>query len=476
MKTTKKVFAIILAAMMIALCIPFAVSATELTASTTDYSLTINCDKAGYTYTVYKIADYDDTQGRFFNGATTAINTAINNSTDSTAAVLTAADAATLSNGTAISFTSSKTSETLTLKGGMYYIKCTAVSINNDKVEQNNIVPLPNKNMTGTTFTVDVATNKIKEGGEPSVYKVIEKADGATTNELSVSQDDTITYVLTADIAGTVDNKLSKYIIGDEMDTANLSVSDVSIVSVQLVNGSTKTDLQYDKIDSGSDLTSTKGYNYTFGVSVKSTELDKDTFYTAGNQVVVKFTTKLTANAQAGVDIINKDGLKYTNKSGAENEVRGQEVKVYTFKVKVTKVDADSTTTKLGGAKFKIYSAYNTSSKELSGLITESAATDATTGAVVFDYKFAEGTYYIQESQAPAGYALNKDVFTVNITKGSNSIESGVHNATVVTDTKVKLPDTGGAGTMIFTIVGASLIVCAGILLVIVLKKRSSSK
>ena len=37
------------------------------------------------------------------------------------------------------------------------------------------------------------------------------------------------------------------------------------------------------------------------------------------------------------------------------------------------------------------------------------------------------------------------------------------------------MPATGGNGTMIFTIVGASLIACAGILFII-LKKRAASK
>ncbi|MBQ2569593.1 MAG: LPXTG cell wall anchor domain-containing protein [Ruminococcus sp.] len=41
-------------------------------------------------------------------------------------------------------------------------------------------------------------------------------------------------------------------------------------------------------------------------------------------------------------------------------------------------------------------------------------------------------------------------------------------------DTRAKLPNTGGAGTLVFTIVGGSLIVAAGILLAIVLKKRAS--
>ena len=220
MKTTKRVIAVALAVLMLALAIPFAVSAV------TSYTLTVQCDKPDYTYTVYKIADFNETTGHFEEGKTTAITAAINQSTESTAAVLTAANAATDAQlGDAVgTFTSdaTTTSKNFIVPAGMYYIKCTGVSINNDSIKQNNIVPLPNKNMAAgaTTFTVDVATNKIKENGEPSVYKDIKKGD-ELVKETSVSGDETITYVLKADVTGTQDNKLAKYIIADDMDTDN---------------------------------------------------------------------------------------------------------------------------------------------------------------------------------------------------------------------------------------------------------------
>ena len=214
---------------MLALAIPFAVSAV------TSYTLTVQCDKPDYTYTVYKIADFNETTGHFEEGKTTAITAAINQSTESTAAVLTAANAATDAQlGDAVgTFTSdaTTTSKNFIVPAGMYYIKCTGVSINNDSIRQNNIVPLPNKEMAAgqNAYTVDVnKNNKIKENGEPSVYKDIKKGD-ELVKETSVSGDETITYVLKADVTGTQDNKLAKYIIADDMDTDNLSLADVQI-------------------------------------------------------------------------------------------------------------------------------------------------------------------------------------------------------------------------------------------------------
>lgn len=463
MKTTKRVIAVALAVLMLALAIPFAASAA------TTYSLTVQCDKPDYTYTVYKIADFNETKGAYENFATTAIETAIKNSTDSTAAVLAAADAATtLTGGTDVAFTS-KTSETLTnLDAGMYYIKCTSRSIKNTSISQNNIVPLPNKDMAAgaTAYTVDVATNKIKEGNEPGIIKKIQKADGSLVDELSVSQDDTITYVLTADITGTKDNKLAKFIVADDLDTENLRLDKVDIKSVQLVNGSTKKDLGYTDA-TADDLQSTKELSYDFGVSINATELDKNDFYTAGNKVVVTFTTKLTDAAKIGSAIPNKTGLKYENKSGNANEVKGNTVNVYTYKVKVTKVDADDDSKKLSDAVIGIYS-----DEACNQLIAR--ATTGTDGTATFDYKFAEGTYYVKEISAPDNYNLNTSVFEVKIEKGSRSIVDGIHNTVVITDTMSKLPNTGREGTMMFTIIGGSLILLAGVLFVVVMKKRSS--
>ena len=67
--------------------------------------------------------------------------------------------------------------------------------------------------------------------------------------------------------------------------------------------------------------------------------------------------------------------------------------------------------------------------------------------------------YMYQESNPESAMLANKFAY----------IGEGVK----IGDTPVVMPASGGQGTMIFTIVGISLIACAGVLF-IVLKKRSS--
>ena len=464
MKTTKRVLAIALAVLMLALAIPFAASAAE----PTTYDLTIKCYKPDYTYSVYKLADFDETTGHFERTQDDAIQTAINQSDESTADVLTAAAATNAQIGDAVdsfTFTATENTHTFNLPAGMYYVKCTGRALNNKEITQDSIVPLPNKT---ESYTVDV-TGKITEKGVPSVHKYLLNSSDEQVTELSVDQNDTIKYKLTADVTGTTENKLSSFIIYDDMDTENLSLADVKITSVSLVSGTTKTPINgYGKV--GADTSKFDGVTYDFGISIPQATLNDNAFYAEGNYVEVIFTTKLAATAtKIGSPIPNTDGLKYTNKSGNTNEEKGDTVNVYTYKVSVTKVDADDTNIKLKDAKIGIYKTQAcTEDDKLDEAITNE------NGVAAFTHKFAEGTYYVKEIEAPDGYTVNNNVFEVKIVKDGQNITDGIHHGVTITDTKPKLPNTGGAGTLAFTIIGGALVVAAGVLLVIVLKKRSA--
>lgn len=81
--------------------------------------------------------------------------------------------------------------------------------------------------------------------------------------------------------------------------------------------------------------------------------------------------------------------------------------------------------------------------------------------------KYADNTYFFKETKAPKGYAENKNEVTFNISDGSYTglgdikyvadAESETKDATQIKNTKVTIPQTGGMGTVLFTIVGISL-------------------
>ena len=65
MKVTKRILAVVLTVLMLAMLVPVTASALD-GVPTTGYKVTIN-GKKGFTATVYKIADFDTTTGAFSN-------------------------------------------------------------------------------------------------------------------------------------------------------------------------------------------------------------------------------------------------------------------------------------------------------------------------------------------------------------------------------------------------------------------------
>lgn len=84
-----------------------------------------------------------------------------------------------------------------------------------------------------------------------------------------------------------------------------------------------------------------------------------------------------------------------------------------------------------------------------------------------------DGTYYLEETEAPAGYNRLKDPVTVKI-NGENATEANpsalTHTEGVANNTGTELPSTGGMGTTVFYVIGSILVLAAVVLLVT--KKR----
>ena len=454
MKTTKRVIAVVLAVLMIAMVASVAATA----ATTKQYSFTLKCTKPGYEFTVYPLATIDDTTGAYTVVSTvtdTAVADEINTSKASTADLMTLCQNSTgLGSGLADKFTSSATTttKTYTQPAGIYFVKVTGVPIENTEVLGGAVVVLDK-----TVSEVDLSA-KVKNGNEPNVDKDFSVNGSLTKADQTYGSDDTITYVLTADVPGSFTNQLTQYIITDTMGTG-LDKNVHNVKSVVLKNGSNTTPLTYETTTNTSEI----GDTATFGVKLKDVELTKEDFYAEGNKVVVTFESKIDmATAPIATNIPNSDALVYTNAGGSKT-VPGPTVNFKTYKIQALKLDAQSNA-KLGGAEFTLYKADGTT-------VIATATSDATTGIANFNKLLPAGTYVVKETKEPTGYMLNTTATTVTL--GDNTTDTVT---VTIKDTKTKTPSTGGAGTMMFTIIGGSLVLIAGALFVVVMKKRRSSK
>lgn len=490
MKTTKKIFAAVLAVMMIALMIPFSASAAE--SYSAKYKLAVDAadtDKVGdYTFSFFKIADLDLTTGKY---SSTITDTALKNAVKGTYSdaksqqILTACDnlyktdkAAFGTAATTISFSSTVTEATATVTDpGLYYVYCTSKPAKVTGV-QNSLAALPYFN--GTEYvSVDQTEYNLAEKVSTSSVTVDKTADKTYVGD----NNKTVTYTLTASKAGSIDNQLTKYAIVDTMDEG-LTFNENSVV--------VKYDGTGDALTLGTDYSIEKNHPYTgkngeatatFAVVFKSATLASEKFYDAEN-VVVTYTADLNEKAKLNTAIRNTDGLVYGNDAETNFESGKNSPDVFTYGMKVVKVNGNDTTQKLADAEFQIF----TDAEAKTPLTVDGKNVVAKTGAngeatFVLEgtttFKFdATKTYYAKETAAPTGYNLNSSVFTVSIDKSKEytfvgNIADGDNVA--VANYPVTVPKTGGMGTMMFYVGGAALIACAGVLL-FVLKRKKAAK
>ena len=469
MKTTKKIFAAVLAVMMIALMIPFSASA----ATSDAYNAFIK-GKNGFTVNVYKVAKINTTTGEYteIQGGTavaTALKTWKNASGNDSKAHLEACENAT--------FADSKGDHTFasdeevynfgTNEAGVYYVKVTGQPAETSvKKKGGALFALPE----GTKTTQGSAEAPIElkiNTGAVEVSKEIVGGD-IDTKKTTASAGDTVTFKLTASVTGSKEVPLTEYTIHDNLSG---SFDTPAVTEVKVDNTKLSTSDYTVDASSQSDIKISLSESY-----LKAAKEGTNDFY-ASSDVVVTLTAILKDTAVSGntaTDNSNSDSLTYTNTYGQAKKSGGT-VYVYTFDLPVFKYDGTTDNkTGLGNATFVLKKADGT---EVATKVTSVEA--GSKGKVTFA-KLGAGTYTVQETIAPSGYNLNSTLYTINISK------EGVITVTVddelspvttleVPNYPVTVPATGGVGTVMFYVGGAALIACAGVLL-FVLKRKKAAK
>lgn len=208
----------------------------------------------------------------------------------------------------------------------------------------------------------------------------------------------------------------------------------------------------------------------------------------AGKAITVEYSATLNKDAEVGSTGNQNDAkIEYSNDPASNGTGTTKEDKTYTytFNFDIEKVNAVDHNDKLKGAQFELQRENGTKInlvKVSDGVFrpakgTETVADDKT---VVTDNNgklqftgLKEGTYKVKEIKAPTGYNLLKDPITVTISatydENTGILESWkVNNAnaqgttvpviTVENNKGVTLPETGGMGTVLFTVFGVAIV------------------
>lgn len=268
-----------------------------------------------------------------------------------------------------------------------------------------------------------------------------------------------ITYTITGKVPDTTGYDTYTYKVQDTMSAGLTFNQDVKLE----INGNEIT-------TASPDYTASNGFTLNIDVMKQQANVGKD--------IVITYTATVNENAVVGnAGNPNKAELTYSNDPSNSSKTTTNppvEVEVYTAKLVIDKVDGN-VDTKLAGAKFVLkkgtgetakYYKYDENTNMVSWVDTAQATpvTTGADGAAVFN-GLENGTYYLEETEAPEGYNKLTDDVKVEIAYNDDTTSAGI-STTIANYSGTALPSTGGMGTTIFYILGGVLVVGAGVLLI----------
>lgn len=466
-----------LASLLLALVMVFALAVTAFADDANPGKITVDNPVADQTYTAYKIFDvvYDDakenysytidggsawfsTVETYANGANSGLTlTKVGDTTSNTYVVTTTGDFSAPSFAAALKANvNGKSGRTLTkaegassasvsgLPLGYYFVASTSGAL---------------CNLTTTNPTV-------------TIHDKNDMPFSKTDDKVSAEVGETVNYTITGKVPDYTGFTTYTYKVTDTMSEGLTFKKDVKVT----VGGTVVT--------SSCTITENVGDNankFTVSIPVMG--------YTIGAEIKVTYSALVNENAVAKISK-NSATLTYSNNPSEDTETTTTPVEetVYSSKIVIDKYETGKEATKLPGADFvlykevtpegateatKMYYKWNGTGKKVEWVNTIDDATKVTTdasGAASFD-GLANGTYYLVETKAPAGYNQLTDPVLVTVNGGTTDTQLTVA-AKVENQAGALLPSTGGMGTTIFYVLGSVLVMGAVVLLVT--KKRMS--
>ncbi len=349
---------------------------------------------------------------------------------------------------------------------------------------------------TAALGTTDNTLNITLKASGPTIDKEIYHNEHDSWGPVGDNQiGDKVEYRLIATVPNTTGYKNYTYQINDKMTSGLTFNNDIEIYVGNKTNG-VKLSEAYYTIHSVSE--------HTFAINIKVMKGIADQVFEAQDQLYVYYSATLNENAViANGSNDNTVDLEYSNNpydETSKDKTPEITVKDYTFKLNVLKTKEDAKTA-LQGAEFEIHEndtalKFTSTTKE-DGTVVYVVSNDENASATLVspeNGKFEivgldDATHYtIYETKAPAGYnAIDPIHFMIkadydangnisSVTVNSDKISVGDTfelGTTIVNTTGSKLPETGGVGTTMFTVIGLGLMVSA---VALVAKKRQATK
>lgn len=283
-----------------------------------------------------------------------------------------------------------------------------------------------------------------------------------TADDISVEVGQTVEFVLTGKVPDTTGFETYTYEISDVMSSGLTFSKDVQVYidGVLLEDHYTLTNTPAEDEATG----------FTLGIDVMQLQ------NLTGKQIKVTYSAVVNADA---VSVIQKNNavLKYSNDPTDSSKFTTipSEEKLYTAKIVIDKFETGNEEKKLAGAQFVLmnsgsaFYAYDEETETVSWVAEQKDATVITTddeGFAAF-IGLEDGIYTLKEIEAPAGYNLLTKTIDITVA-GSDSDETTLTvTANVANNTGSQLPGTGGMGTVLFYILGITMMAVSCVALVV---------
>lgn len=337
------------------------------------------------------------------------------------------------------------------------------------------------KNSRGTDA---ILVNVPRDGGNtavkikstfPTVDKQVSNNKTDYKDNTTAQVGDTVTFKLTAKVPDMTDYTTYKFVFHDTL--SNGLAYDAGTVKVTI--GGTE-------VTKEGNYTVTEPTGESKELTVTFADLTKVTDATAGKDIVVTYTAKITKDAVTTKPATNKAYLEYSNDPSGKGTGTSNpdESKVYTYDIKIDKFYKENSAEKpLANATFKLTTdaegnsvvklvqetdanTYHVQGDGEAGSV-DTVTTDATGKITIKGLK--DGTYYLHETIAPTGYNKLKKPIKIDITVTGEAyttptykvdeVDQNTSNIIKVENVKgVMLPETGSIGTIGLTALGVAVV------------------